>query len=100
MKKENISIKAIEQTDNYTFQITWDDGSQNQYRLSDLQKNCPCAGCVDELTGRRIAASKAVDEDVRAVNIKSLGRYALKIKFTSGCSTGIYSYSFLKKDER
>ncbi|MBA2726836.1 MAG: DUF971 domain-containing protein [Parachlamydiaceae bacterium] len=97
MKTENSSITAIKQTDNHSFQINWNDGTQNQYRLSDLQKNCPCAGCVDELTGQRIATSKAVDEDVRAISIQSVGRYALKIKYTSGCSTGIYSYSFLKR---
>lgn len=99
MKKENLSIKAIKQTDNHTFQIIWNDGSQKNYRLSDLQKNCPCAGCVDELTGQRIATSQAVKEDVRAINLQSVGRYALKIKFTSGCSTGIYSYTTLYNHE-
>lgn len=95
MNEENISIKDIEQIDNHTFHITWCDGIKNQYRLSDLQKICPCAGCVDETTGKRIA-SKPIDENVRAIGIQSVGRYALKIKFTSGCSTGIYSYSLLR----
>jgi DUF971 family protein len=98
--KRNISINDIKQIDNHHFQIVWNDGTTGLYRLSDLQKNCPCAGCVDEFTGQRIAPSQSVDENVRAINIQSVGRYALKIKFTSGCSTGIYSYQTLKSMEQ
>lgn len=95
MKEAPIGIRAIKQLDNHTFQIDWSDGTQGQYRLSELQKNCPCANCVDEVTGERRAKSQRPDNDVRAIKIQSLGRYALKVQFTQGCSTGIYSYQML-----
>ena len=91
-----LAIHAIKQLDNHTFQIDWIDGTVSQYRLSELQKNCPCASCVDETTGRRIKPAQSINENVQADNIQSVGRYALKIRYTSGCSTGIYSLEMLR----
>ena len=96
MKPALLAIHAIKQLDNHTFQIDWNDGSVAKYRLSELQKNCPCANCVDETTGRRLKPAKSIDESVQAIKVQSVGRYALKIQFSSGCSTGIYSYQMLR----
>lgn len=93
----HIAIKQIKQIDNHCFQIAWSDGVTEIYRLSDLQKCCPCAGCVDEATGERRAAASAVSIDVKAITIQSVGRYAIKIHFTSGCSSGIYDFGLLRK---
>lgn len=87
-------VKKIVQKDNHTFSIVWSDNTECSYRLSHLQAICPCAGCVDELTNRRIA--KSIQEDVKAVVIQSVGRYALRIRFTSGCSSGIYTFEMLR----
>jgi len=88
-------MRHIEQIDNHNFQITWSDNTVVSYRLSDLQRKCPCAHCVDESTGKRRMLPSAVDENVTALKISNVGRYGLKIIFTSGCSTGIYSYQML-----
>jgi DUF971 family protein len=88
-------IKNIEQKDAHSFSIEWNDGLVKEYRLSELQKRCPCAGCVDETTGEQILDPSSVSDDVRASRIVSVGRYAIRIFFTSGCSNGIYSFDFL-----
>lgn len=85
-----VLVKAIHQVDNHCFAIHWSDDLQDIYRLSELQGNCPCAGCVDE------AKRKQVQENVRAVTIRNVGRYALQIQFTSGCSSGVYSFELLR----
>lgn len=95
MKVPAVRIRKIEQIDNYSFDIEWSDNLVKRYKLSDLQKSCPCAHCVDEATGKRIVKMESVREDVRAYKIFSVGRYALRVQFTDGCSTGIYSYEFL-----
>lgn len=95
MKSLPIYVKEIYQKNNHTFSILWSDGSLADYRLSDLQRRCPCAGCVDEVTGLRLSHAKPVDNDVKAITIKNVGRYALKIQFSEGCSTGIYSFDML-----
>lgn len=82
-------IKKIAQKDNYTFCIEWNDGVQADYRLSDIQKHCPCAACNEKPPSNFYV-------DVRAKRIYSVGRYALKIEFTSGCSAGIYDFDFLR----
>jgi DUF971 family protein len=83
-------ITDIKQTDNFTFTITWNDGFTHAYRLSDLQKKCPCAGCQER------SQSRTVKEDVKTVRIMSVGSYGLRFEFTSGCKTGIYSYDLLR----
>lgn len=90
-------ISKIYQKDNYTFTIEWNDGITNHYRLNELQKRCPCAGCVDEISGKRLLDKSMIADDVRAKRIMSVGRYALRLDFTSGCSHGIYSFDFLRE---
>jgi DUF971 family protein len=90
-----MKVKSIRQIDNHSFQIEWSDGVQQEFLLHTLQKNCPCAACVDEFTGQRLPAR--LDPHVKALRIKSIGRYALKVAFTSGCSTGIFHFEDLRK---
>jgi len=90
-------IKTIAQKDNHIFTIEWADGIAHDYRLSSVQKQCPCAGCNDEITGKKLLDEKSIKEDVRAVRIVNVGRYALRIQFTLGCSNGIYGFDMLRK---
>lgn len=90
-------VRRIWQKDHYTFAIQWNDELIQDFRLCDLQRQCPCAYCTDEMTGKRLLDPKMVSDDVRAVVIRSIGRYGLRIQFTSGCSTGIYSFDRLRK---
>lgn len=95
--KQSPLIKSISQKDNYTFNIMWNDGLNCDYRLSDLQKQCPCANCTDEITGKRLLDVSTVKPDLRAIRIYNVGRYAIRIQFAHGCSTGIYSFDMLRK---
>jgi DUF971 family protein len=96
MRTSAVLVKAINQTDNFTFTIQWTDGLEGIYRLNELQKNCPCAKCTDEITGKRLNEGN-VKTDVRALKLMNVGRYALRIQYTSGCSTGIYGFDMLYK---
>lgn len=96
MKDKYVLIRRIFQKDRYRFTIEWTDGKIVDYRLSDLQRHCTCAKCRDETTGRFLVDPAAIDEDVEAVQIESIGRYGLRVDFTSGCSKGIYSFGFLR----
>lgn len=92
MKQTPILIKKINQLSNHAFSIEWSDGVINKYNLSTLQNRCPCAKC---LNANEKTPEKNL-QDLRAKNIVNVGRYALRIQFTSGCSLGIYSYAFLR----
>ena len=52
---------------------------------------------MNEVTGQRVLDEKTVREDVRAKRITSVGRYALRIDFTSGCNSGIFGFDFLRE---
>lgn len=91
-----MDVKRILQKDAHHFEIEWLDGEVDVFKLSDLQKLCPCAGCVDEFTGKRLLDVSTVSEDVTATRVWSVGRYALRIQFRKGCSNGIYSFAMLR----
>ena len=90
-------VRQIWQKDNYTFSIQWNDELIQEFRLCDLQRNCPCAHCTDEVTGKRLVDPTMISENVKAIVIRNVGRYGLRIQFTSGCSTGIYSFDRLRQ---
>jgi ATP-binding protein involved in chromosome partitioning len=94
LHSHHLSIRKLWQKERSSFTIEWNDGVVSDYKLSELQKHCPCAGCVDEITGKRI--SNSCHEDVQTSQIANVGRYALRIQFTSGCSNGIYDFTMLR----
>ncbi|MBY0528932.1 MAG: DUF971 domain-containing protein [Rhabdochlamydiaceae bacterium] len=88
----NAFIRRIFQKDQIRFTIEWTDGKLSDYRLSDLQRACPCAAC-----GEKKTEDLRLDPEVEAIRIVNVGMYALRIEFTSGCSQGIYPFDFLRK---
>lgn len=97
MHDEAVFVRSIVQKDRCTFTIQWTDGIISDYKLHELQKSCTCARCRDEKTGESLKDPLTLKEDVQAYRIFSVGRYALKVDFTSGCSKGIFTFSFLRR---
>lgn len=84
-------LKKIWQLNNCSFAIEWSDGRNMVYKLADLQNKCPCALCTEA----RSKKNQAETEETSATGIESVGRYAIKIRFTRGCSLGIYDFDLL-----
>lgn len=98
MQKRHLTeVEKIVQKDKHTFTVEWSDGLVIDFRLCDLQRRCPCAGCTDEMTRKPLVDAKTVSDDLRASSIETVGRYALRIQFSAGCSKGIYSFDFLRQ---
>ena len=47
--------------------ILWDDGHRSPYPHRFLRLRCPCAGCIDEMSGRPRLDPDQVPQDVHAV---------------------------------
>ena len=92
---ENIRVKDITQLDSRTLGITWTDNRRDALDVVLLRKKCPCAMCIDEWTREQRLKPADVPDTVRPVRIDSVGSYALKIEFSDGHSTGIYSWEYL-----
>ena len=77
--------------------ITWDDGATMRYPNRYLRSMCPCAQCVNEVTGERMISLEAIDPAVRITAVSPVGRYALHFQWSDGHSTGLYSFDTLRK---
>ncbi len=76
-------------------EVTWSEGHVGRYGYKDLRLSCGCAHCVDEMTGRRIIQPEMVADDVSISAIEPVGNYAIKITWSDGHDTGIYSWKLL-----
>jgi DUF971 family protein len=77
--------------------ITWDDDKVMRYPNRYLRSMCPCAQCVNELTGERMISLESIDPAVRILNVDPVGRYALHFQWSDGHGTGLYSFNTLQK---
>lgn len=77
--------------------IQWTDGAIQEFNARELRLACPCAACVNEMTGQRTLRPEQVAADVKAVATTAVGRYALQIVWSDGHSTGLYGYETLRK---
>ncbi|TVQ55932.1 MAG: DUF971 domain-containing protein [Rhodobacteraceae bacterium] len=87
---------AVERRDARTLGILWADGRDQRIDVRDLRLACPCAGCVDEVTGRALLDPATVPLDIAPARVASVGNYALSVSFTDGHSTGIYTWPKLR----
>jgi len=77
--------------------IVWEDGETAEYTPRALRLQCPCAACVDEMTGVRTLRPDDVPEGVYPEAIHYVGRYALRFDWSDGHGTGIYPFELLRK---
>ncbi len=82
-------------------EITWADNHHSVLPLRFLRKHCPCAGCRGErdLLGRTMLpiVKTTYDGPITAKGAELVGNYALRIDFSDGHSTGIYTFEFLRE---
>lgn len=77
--------------------IAWDDGHGSRYPHRLLRGQCPCAACVQEMTGVRMVFESDVPEDVGALDWMQVGNYALQFLWSDEHMTGIYSFEYLRR---
>ena len=97
MIQQTALVKKIAQLDRYTLGVEWTDGHRSHWRLATLRRRCPCASCVDEWTGEAKLQPEAIDDDILATLVESVGQYALRVHFTDGHNTGIFTYAHLRE---
>lgn len=94
----SVQVLEIWQVDEKSFGIKWSDQQEVVYNTKSLRERCPCAGCVDEYTGKRLPKKADLDSSAYVpAQIRSIGRYALSISFQDGHNSGIYSFDSLRK---
>ncbi len=89
------SPRTITRSDPRRLEIEWDNGERSTFSARELRSICPCAACVDELTGVRRQDPSKVPEEMTHADVRLVGNYALAIRFSDGHSTGIYPFGML-----
>lgn len=77
--------------------VSWNNGKQSLITFRDLRYLCPCASCVDEGTGVRKIKKEDVDPNVLPMRTETVGHYAIRVQWSDGHDTGLYSYDYLWK---
>jgi DUF971 family protein len=97
----DITPTAIHLRKAESLDITWSDGRSDSFPLPYLRKHCPCAGCKGEkdLFGRTLMPilKTTYDGPITATAGEPVGNYAIRISFSDGHDSGIFSYVYLQE---
>jgi DUF971 family protein len=81
--------------------IDWKDGHHSEYGITYLRDKCPCASC----TGAHGTPPRQPESDnpfqmfkptLKMLGVEPVGSYAIRINWSDGHSSGIYSYDHFR----
>jgi ATP-binding protein involved in chromosome partitioning len=87
---------VITRSDPSRVEIEWSDGHKTIYSAAQLRGLCPCAMCVNEISGVRMHDPASVPADMTQSEARMVGHYALTMTFSDGHHTGIFTFPFLR----
>ena len=77
--------------------IEWRDGVTSHFPFFALRDACPCAQCIDEMSGEKVLNPATIPADIHIKNAEYVGNYGLKVTWSDGHDTGIYHFKFLRE---
>ena len=89
------NIRALQ--DQRILEIHWSPDHVGRYPYRYLRANCPCAGCIHEMTGQRLLDPGAIPADLTLEDMQLVGSYAVQFRWSDGHSTGVYTYDHLAR---
>ena len=90
---------VITKSDPTRLEVEWADGHRTRYSTRELRGLCPCARCVNEVTGARMHDPATVAADLTHSDVRFVGNYALALRFSDGHDTGIFPFRFLREHD-
>jgi DUF971 family protein len=80
--------------------ISWNDGTESFIKLETLRRACPCAACggePDVLGNVSRPHVSYTDQSFQLTGFEVVGGYALQPRWADGHSSGIYSFTYLRR---
>lgn len=80
--------------------IAWNDGTESFFKLEMLRRACPCAACGGEPDVMGNVSPPRVnytEKSSQLVGFDLVGGYALQPRWVDGHSSGIYSFTYLRR---
>ncbi|MBX3145865.1 MAG: DUF971 domain-containing protein [Gemmatimonadales bacterium] len=75
----------------------WDQhGTRTAFGSRALRLACPCAECVEEMSSRPLLDPATIPDDIRPVHLALVGTYGLRVHWSDGHSTGIFTFAWLR----
>ena len=90
---------VIRRSDPTRVEIEWGDGHRSSFTPAELRGLCPCAQCVDEVSGIRRHDPTRVPADLTQSDLQMVGHYAVSLRFSDGHHTGIYTFPYLREND-
>ena len=90
--------KSIKKTTSGDITILWENEHSSKYPLGFLRRICPCAGCQGETVLLHHYPAQINIEDpnsIGLINIEQVGSYAIRIQWSDGHNSGIYTWNHL-----
>ena len=83
--------------------IDWKDGHRSEFGLQYLRDHCPCATCTGA-HGTPVPPKESVagpfqmyKPALKMLGVEPVGNYAIRINWSDGHNTGIYSYEHFRR---
>jgi len=92
----DVQPKDMDWIENGVLGIEWSDGHKGIYPIRYLRQHCPCAACTDELIGELRIKPTRMPMLIAVQDVEALGLYGLRIRWSDGHDTGIYSFDILR----
>jgi len=99
MRLEPVNIQQI----GNELAIAWNDGTESYFELEILRRACPCAACggePDVLGNVSRPQVSYTDRSFQLTDFDLVGGYALQPRWADGHSSGIYSFTYLRRLEQ
>jgi DUF971 family protein len=80
--------------------LAWNDETESYFALEFLRRACPCAACggePDVLGNVSRPRVTYTDKSFQLVGFDLVGGYALQPRWADGHSSGIYSFTYLRR---
>ena len=104
VKRGKVDFMRLEPTDiqqiGNELAIHWNDGTESYFDLELLRRACPCAACGGEpdVLGNVLRPHVTYTEkSFQLSGFDLVGGYALQPRWQDGHSTGIYSFTYLRR---
>ena len=79
--------------------VQWSDGRAD-FPFHFLRSQCECAHCVNEWTGQRMLDPASISSDITVEKMDLVGGYAVRIHWSDGHNSGLYTWDHLWKLRR
>jgi DUF971 family protein len=80
--------------------LAWNDETESYFALEFLRRACPCAACggePDVLGNVSRPRVNYTNQSFQLVGFDVVGGYALQPRWADGHSSGIYSFTYLRR---